>query len=149
MRFVPKIYQLFLASNVIVPFLVSSVFFVAFLMTFEMFRILQLMSSDEVSFGFVMGLMGDVAITLVPMAIPLSVFFSVIFSLGRMSGDSEYVALRAAGLPKEKDPCALFGGGPFYRRERAFSWAGISSRRPHKGQEENQNFELRKPYPRH
>lgn len=100
--FVPKNYQLFLASNVIVPFLVSSVFFVAFLMTFEMFRILQLMSSDEVSFGFVMGLMADVSITLVPMAIPLSIFFSIIFALGRMSGDSEYVALRAAGLTKLK-----------------------------------------------
>ncbi|MEX1099931.1 MAG: LptF/LptG family permease, partial [Bacteriovoracaceae bacterium] len=99
-RFIPKMYQFLLASNVIAPFLVSAVFFVVFLMTFEMFRILQLMSSEEVSFGFVMGLMGDVAITLVPMAIPLSIFFSVIFSLGRMSGDSEYVALRAAGLEK-------------------------------------------------
>lgn len=60
------------------------------------------MSSDDVSIGFIMGLMSDVAITLVPMAIPLSVFFSVIFALGRMSGDSEYVALRAAGLTKFK-----------------------------------------------
>lgn len=101
-KFFPRIYQFFLAANVIVPFLVSAVFFVAFLMTFEMFRIMRLMSSDEASFGFVMGLMGDVAVTLVPMAIPLSTFFSIIFSLGRMSGDSEYVALRAAGLSKLK-----------------------------------------------
>lgn len=102
MRIFPKIYQFFLASNVIVPFLVSAGFFVAFLMTFEMFRILQLMSSDDVSGGFIMGLIGDVSITLLPMAIPLSVFFSVIFALGRMSGDSEYVAMRAAGLTKFK-----------------------------------------------
>ena len=61
---------------------------------------MQLMSSEEVGFGFLMGLMGDVSITLVPMAIPLSIFFSIIFTLGRMSGDSEYVALRAAGLTK-------------------------------------------------
>ena len=71
-------------------------------MTFEMFRILQLMSSEEATLGFVAGLMGDVAITLVPMAIPLSMFFSVIYSLGKLSGDSEYVALRAAGLEKVK-----------------------------------------------
>tara|TARA_Y100000768_G_C23991267_1_gene693513 strand:- start:7185 stop:8147 length:963 start_codon:yes stop_codon:yes gene_type:complete len=38
--------------------------------------------------------------TLVPMAIPVSIFFSTIFSLSRMSGDSEYIALRAAGLHK-------------------------------------------------
>ena len=60
------------------------------------------MSSDEIGFGFIMGLMSDVAITLIPMAIPLSIFFSTIFTLGRMSSDSEYVALRAAGLTKFK-----------------------------------------------
>ncbi|MBJ00726.1 MAG: hypothetical protein CME67_05790 [Halobacteriovoraceae bacterium] len=99
-KLTPKIYQFYLASNTIVPFVVSTVFFVTFLLTFEMFRILRLMSSDEVSISFVAGLMGDVAITLVPMAIPLSMFFSVIYSLGKLSGDSEYVALRAAGLEK-------------------------------------------------
>jgi len=36
----------------------------------------------------------------VPMAIPVSIFFSTIFSLSQMSGDSEYIALRAAGLNK-------------------------------------------------
>lgn len=38
--------------------------------------------------------------TLVPMAVPISIFFSTIFCLSRMSGDSEYIALRAAGLSK-------------------------------------------------
>ncbi len=71
-------------------------------MTFEMFRILSLMSSDDIGLGFIMGLMADVAITLIPMAIPLSIFFSTIFTLGRMSSDSEYVAFRAAGLTKLK-----------------------------------------------
>jgi len=71
-------------------------------MTFEMFRILTLMSSDEISAGFIAGLMLDVSVTLVPMAIPLSIFFSLIFTLGKMSSDSEYVALRAAGLTKLK-----------------------------------------------
>lgn len=38
--------------------------------------------------------------TLIPMAIPISIFFSTIYCLSQMSGDSEYVALRAAGLNK-------------------------------------------------
>ena len=61
---------------------------------------MTLVSSDEISFWFILGMMGNVMTTLVPMAIPISIFFSTIFSLSRMSGDSEYVALRAAGLQK-------------------------------------------------
>lgn len=102
LKFYPRMYQLYLAANVITPFLVSAFFFVAFLMTFELFRILQIMSSDEVSVSFLAGMLGDVAITLVPMAIPLSIYFAIIYTLGKLSGDSEYVALRAAGLEKRK-----------------------------------------------
>lgn len=98
----PKLYQLFLAANIIVPFLLSTIFFISFLMTFEMFRILQLMSSDDISFIFIISLMFDISLTLLPMAIPLSLFFSIIFTLGKMSADSEYVAMRAAGLTKFK-----------------------------------------------
>lgn len=96
----PKLYSSYIASNFIVPFLVSTVFFVSFLMTFELFRIMTLISSDEISFWFILGMMGNVMTTLIPMAIPISIFFSTIFCLSRMSGDSEYVALRAAGLQK-------------------------------------------------
>jgi lipopolysaccharide export LptBFGC system permease protein LptF len=102
MKYVPRLYQLFIASNLITPLIVSTIFFVSFLMTFEMFRILSLMSSDEISLGFIAGLMLDVSVTLIPMSIPLSIFFSLIFTLGKMSADSEYVALRAAGLTKLK-----------------------------------------------
>ncbi len=69
-------------------------------MTFELFRIMTLISSDDISFWFILGMMGNVMTTLIPMAIPISIFFSTIFCLSRMSGDSEYVALRAAGLQK-------------------------------------------------
>ncbi len=95
-----KLYSSYIASNFIVPFVVSTVFFVSFLMTFELFRIMTLVSSDDISFLFILGMMGNVMTTLVPMAIPISIFFSTIFCLNRMSGDSEYVALRAAGLRK-------------------------------------------------
>ena len=95
-----KLYSSYIASNFIIPFLVSTIFFVSFLMTFELFRIMSLVSSDEISFFFMLSLVGNVMTTLIPMAIPISIFFSTIFSLSRMSGDSEYVALRAAGLQK-------------------------------------------------
>ncbi len=98
----PSIYSLYLASNFVLPFMVSTVFFVTFLMTFELFRILQLMSSKDITVGFILGMMGDVAVTLVPMAVPLSIFFSTIYCLNKLSGDSEYIALRSFGLQKIK-----------------------------------------------
>ena len=82
--------------------MVSTVFFVVFLMTFELLRILQLMSSKEIGIGFILVMMGDVAVTLIPLAIPLSIFFSTIFCLNKLSGDSEYIALRSFGLQKHK-----------------------------------------------
>lgn len=97
-----KIYRTYLASNFILPFIVSTVFFVSFLMTIEVFRIMSLISSDEISILFILGLMGNVVTTLIPMAVPLSILFSTIFCIGKLSGDSEYVALRAAGLTKNR-----------------------------------------------
>jgi LPS export ABC transporter permease LptF len=97
-----KIYQLYLAANFITPFLVSTTFFVAFLLTFEMFRVMQMLTASDISIWFIMGMMGNIAITLVPMAIPLSIYFSSIFCLSRMSGDSEYIALRSFGVDKKK-----------------------------------------------
>ena len=107
----PSIYSLYLASNFVLPFMVSTVFFVTFLMTFELFRILQLMSSKDITFGFIAGMMGDVAVTLIPMAVPLSIFFSTIYCLNKLSGDSEYIALRSFGLQKIKilTPFLLIG----------------------------------------
>ena len=69
-------------------------------MTFELLRIMSLVSSDDISFMFILGMIGNVMTTLIPMAIPIAIFFSTIFSLSKLSGDSEYVALRAAGLQK-------------------------------------------------
>lgn len=97
-----KLYSSYLSSSFIVPFLVSTVFFLSFLMTFELFRIMSLVSSDDISMMFILKMMGNVMVTLVPMAVPISIFFSTIFCLTRMSGDSEYVAMRAAGLSKNK-----------------------------------------------
>ena len=96
-----RLYFSYIAANLITPFLVSTVFFVSFLMTFELFRIMSLVSSDEIGFMFILGMVGNVLVTLVPMAVPISIYFSTIFSLNRMSGDSEYVAMRAGGLDKK------------------------------------------------
>ena len=97
-----KLYRVYLASSFVLPLVVSTIFFVVFLLTFELFRIMQLMSSSDVSFSFIFSMIVDLSVTLIPMALPLSVFFSTIFCIGRISGDSEYIALRSFGVTKFK-----------------------------------------------
>ena len=98
----PKIYHFYLAANFIAPFLVSTTFFVAFLLTFEMFRVMQMLTASDITLWFILKMMGNIAITLIPMAIPLSTYFSAIFAINRMSSDSEYIALRSFGVDKKK-----------------------------------------------
>ncbi len=92
--------QRHLAANFIVPLATSLVFFVGFLLTFELFRLTPLLMSRDISVGFLSGLLGDLGLTFVPLALPISTFFSVVFCLNRLSSDAEYVAMRAAGLGK-------------------------------------------------
>jgi len=94
--------QRYLAANFILPLIVSVVFFVAFLLTFELFRLTALLMSRDISVGFLAGLMGNLALTFIPLALPLATFFSMVFCLNKLSTDSEYIAMRAAGLNKAR-----------------------------------------------
>ena len=97
MRF---ILQRYLAANFLLPLVVSTLFFVIFLLTFDMFRLTSVLMSRDIGAGFILGLMMDLALTFIPLAVPLATFFSVMFCVGKLSGDSEYIALRAAGMKK-------------------------------------------------
>lgn len=94
--------QRYLAAQFILPLLVSTMFFICFLLTFELFRMTDLLVSRDVSLWFTAGLIGNITLTFIPLSIPIAVFFSTIFCLNRMSADSEYIAMRAGGLTKER-----------------------------------------------
>ncbi|MBI2522179.1 MAG: LptF/LptG family permease [Bdellovibrio sp.] len=94
--------QRYLAANFIIPLVGSCVFFVFFLLTFQMFRVTQLIMAKDVPIVEVGSLLLSMAISFIPMAIPLSILFSMIFSLGRLSDDSEIVAARSFGLSRER-----------------------------------------------
>lgn len=94
--------QRYLAASFILPLVVSLLFFVGFLLTFELFRLTALIMSRDISLIFLMGLLGDLALTFIPLALPISTFFSMVFCLNKLSTDSEYVAMRAAGLRKDR-----------------------------------------------
>lgn len=92
--------QRYLAAQFILPLLVSTVFFISFLLTFELFRLTEMLVSRDISLGFTASLIGSIALTFIPLSLPIAVFFSTIYCLNRLSGDSEYIAMRAGGLTK-------------------------------------------------
>lgn len=89
-----------MAAQFIMPLVVSTVFFICFLLTFELFRLTELLVTRDISPWFIGGLIGNIALTFIPLSLPIAVFFSTIYCLNRMSSDSEYIAMRAAGLTK-------------------------------------------------
>lgn len=94
--------QRYLAAQFILPLMVSTVFFICFLLTFELFRLTELLVTRDISFWFTLGLIGNIALTFIPLSLPIAVFFSTIYCLNRLSSDSEYIAMRAGGLTKER-----------------------------------------------
>lgn len=92
--------QRYVAAQFILPLLVSSVFFITFLLTFELFKLTELLVTRDVSLFFLIKLLGNIALTFVPLSLPISIFFSTLYLMGKLSSDSEYIAMRASGMTK-------------------------------------------------
>lgn len=97
-----KIIQRYLAVTFIPPFFLSVVFFVCFLLTFQLFRIMNVVINKGVDLSTMMSLVWDLALSFMPMAIPLSVLFAMLYSMNKMSEDSEVIAMRSFGFSKHK-----------------------------------------------
>lgn len=92
--------QRYLAAQFILPMVVSTIFFICFLLTFELFKMTELLVTRDISLWFTLGLIGNIALTFIPLSLPIAVFFSTIYCVNRLSGDSEYIAMRAGGITK-------------------------------------------------
>jgi lipopolysaccharide export system permease protein len=95
-----KITQRYLASTFILPFVLSTVFFITFLLIFKLFSLIRIVTNKGVEIWVVFELMGHIALSFIPMAVPLSVLFATMYTLNKMSEDSEIVAMRSFGLTK-------------------------------------------------
>lgn len=94
--------QRYLAAQFIMPLLASTAFFISFMLTLELFKITEMLATRDISFLFVAGLLGNIALTFIPLSFPIAVFFSTIYALNRLSADSEYIAMRAGGMTKSR-----------------------------------------------
>jgi len=96
----PSLIQRYLAINFLPPFLLACGFFVTFLLTSQLFRLTSIVVNNGVDIGSVFELFGHIAISFLPMAVPLSALFATIITLNKLSEDSEIVAMRSFGITK-------------------------------------------------
>lgn len=94
--------QRYLAAQFIMPLMVSTFFFISFLLTFELFRLTELLVTRDISLWFTIKLIGNISLTFIPLSLPIAVFFSTIYSMNKLSADSEYIAMRAGGITKSR-----------------------------------------------
>ncbi|MFA6238935.1 MAG: LptF/LptG family permease [Bacteriovorax sp.] len=95
-----KVTTRYLASTFIPPFVLGFVFFVAFLITFYMFRIINLIVNKGVDLMTVLSMVVNLSVSFFPLAAPLAAFFATIYSLNKLSEDSEIIAMRSFGITK-------------------------------------------------
>ncbi|TDJ03661.1 MAG: YjgP/YjgQ family permease [Deltaproteobacteria bacterium] len=97
-----KIYQRYLAATFIPPFVMASAFFVFFLMTFQFFRFTPYIVAKGVDWNSLLHLLAYMGLMFLPFAMPLAVLLATIYTLNKLSEDSEIVAMRAFGASKER-----------------------------------------------
>lgn len=97
-----KVTTRYLASSFIPPFILGFVFFVAFLITFYMFRIINLIVNKGVDLMTVLTMVVNLSVSFFPLAAPLAAFFATIYTLNKLSEDSEIIAMRSFGMTKFK-----------------------------------------------
>jgi len=106
-----KIIQRYIAFNFLPPFLLSSIFFIMFLLTFQLFRIIRIVTNKEVEFSVIAELILHIAISFFPYSLPFSALLAGIYSMNKLSLDSEIIAMRSFGSDKFDllKPLLIFG----------------------------------------
>lgn len=97
-----KVTTRYLASSFIPPFVLGFVFFIAFLITFYMFRVIDLIVNKGVDLATVIIMVMNLSVSFFPLAAPLASFFATIYTLNKLSEDSEIIAMRSFGMTKLK-----------------------------------------------
>ncbi len=94
----------YLQREILLPFFYALVVLVFILLMGQLFKIVNMVVSEGVRIWDVMRLVFALVPQILTMALPISFFFAVLVGLGRMVGDGEVVALKAAGV----SPYAMF-----------------------------------------
>jgi lipopolysaccharide export system permease protein len=88
----------YIAGETLRPFIGCAVFFLFVLLMFQVIRLADVFVVHNVSGYTVILLMGYLALTFTPVIFPIAFLLAVLLGFGRLSTDSEVLAMRAAGM---------------------------------------------------
>ena len=88
----------YLQREILLPFFYTLIVLVFILLLGQLFKIVNMVVSEGVRIWDVSRLVLALIPKILTMALPISFFFAVLVGLGRMVGDGEVVALKAAGV---------------------------------------------------
>ncbi len=88
----------YVLAEMIPTFFLGVFVFVFILLMFQALRLTEFVLIHGVKLTTVMAMMGYLSTSFLPILFPMSLIFTVILTYGRLSADSEVVALRASGL---------------------------------------------------
>lgn len=97
-----KVINRYLGSSIIPPFLIGFIFFIAFITTFYLFRLIRLFVYKGVDLNTIFMIVVELGVSFFPMAAPLAAFFATSYVLNKLSEDSEIIAMGSFGLSKFK-----------------------------------------------
>lgn len=80
-------------------FILGLLVFISIILMFQVLRLTEFALVHGVTLKTIAQIIGYIVISLLPILFPMALLFSVLLTYGRLSQDSEIVALKAAGLP--------------------------------------------------
>ena len=92
--------QVYLAAGFVPPFAASLLFLLFFLLTSQIFRLVQLIVTQDAAIATVLGLFTHITVSFLPLSIPPAALFATIFCLNRLSADSEIIAMQSFGFSR-------------------------------------------------
>ncbi|KHD87675.1 MAG: permease [Bdellovibrio sp. ArHS] len=80
-------------------FILGLMVFISIILMFQVLRLTEFALVHGVTLKTIAEIIGYVVISLLPVLFPMALLFSVLLTYGRLSQDSEIVAMKASGLP--------------------------------------------------
>lgn len=108
---IPFTFYRYILEEISKPFLGAAIFFLFVLMMFQVIRLADFFVVHNVSGYSILSLMGYLALTFTPVILPIAFLLAVLMGFGRLSGDGEILAMRAAGLSVNSMVWPTFGMG--------------------------------------
>ncbi len=97
-RWLPQRIDRYILGEILGPFLGGNVFFLFILLMFQILRLAELFISHNVGWVLLAKMVGLMALSFLPHTLPVAFLIGILVGFGRLSADSELVALKSSGM---------------------------------------------------